>query len=125
MFDLPLLTLCAVLPAWVCSPALLLAVAVFVLLQLLDVWSTLRALAAGGQEGNPIARFFMHWLGNGAGLLVLKALLCLWLWLLLPHVPAGQVLWVVWTINVIYVPVVVNNIFVAMGKNMLADGGAP
>lgn len=122
MFELPHLTLCAVLPAWVCSPALLLAMAVFVLLQGLDVWSTLRALAAGGQEANPIARWFMAQLGHAPGLIVLKALLCLCQWLLLPHMPAGQVLWVLWAINAFYAVVVVNNVFVAMGKNMFADG---
>lgn len=124
MFDLPTLTLCAVLPAWVCSPALLLAVAVFVLLQLLDVWSTHRALAAGGQEVNPIARWFMARLGTGPGLLVLKAAVCLYLWWLLPQVPAHQVPWVMWVVNVVYIAVVVNNTFVAMGKNMFTAGDA-
>lgn len=113
MFDLPLLTLCAVLPAWVCSPALLLAVAVFVLLQLLDVWSTHRALAVGGQEANPIARWFMARLGTGPGLFVLKAAVCLYLWWLLPQVPAHQVLWVMWINNAIYVAVVAHNLRVA------------
>lgn len=125
LFDLITLSACAVLPAWACSPLspLLLTLAVFVLLQLLDAWSTHRALAAGGQEANPIARFFMGWLGVVPGLLVLKALVGVWLWLLLPHLPAGQVLWVLWAVNAIYIVVVVNNIFVALGKNMFADGG--
>lgn len=113
MFDLPTLTLCAVLPAWACSSTLLLASAVFVLLQVLDVWSTHRALAAGGQEANPIARWFMAQLGAGLGLFVLKAVVCLYLWWLLPQMPAHQVLWVMWVNNLIYVAVVAHNLRVA------------
>lgn len=113
MLDIPTLPLCAALSAWACSPTFVLAVVVYALLQIMDVASTLRAINAGGQEANPICRWFMGWLGNGPGMLVVKALVFWVMFVLSPHVPADQLLWGLWVVNAIYIAVVVHNLRVA------------
>jgi hypothetical protein len=112
MLDVPL-TMCALLSLWACDQTLLLALAVFVLLQVLDVWTTRRALAAGGQELNPLANWAMAQLGEVPGLVVIKAVLGLLLLYALAHLPYAQGLASVLVNNAIYTVVVISNLRVA------------
>jgi hypothetical protein len=86
--------------------AQVLTVAVFVLLQLLDVVTTLCALSAGAQEANPLVRWLQGCFGRVWGLVLCKllmlvllaAVVCVhgwpspWLWAVLD----AFYVWVVW-----------------------------
>lgn len=48
--------------------------AMFVSLQIADIATTLRVLAHGGRELNPVARWFMAWLGRAGGLVAIKSI---------------------------------------------------
>jgi Domain of unknown function (DUF5658) len=104
MFDLPELTLADALP--LAHLALVLTVAVFVLLQLLDVVTTLCALSAGAQEVNPLVRWLQGCFGHARGLVLCKLLMLVllaavvrvhgwpspWVWAVLD----AFYVWVVW-----------------------------
>lgn len=98
------------LPLWAQDP-LLIALAVFGLLQVLDIWSTLRALAVGGRELNPVVRRLMASLGTLRGLLAAKAVLALLIWQLAHHTVLDPL--AIWVNNAIYIVVVINNLRVA------------
>ena len=101
------LPLADVLPLVGC--ALTLTVATFVLLQVLDVVSTLAAQARGAQEANPLVCCLQRHCGPVAGLvlckllmLVLLALLVLW--------QGWPSVWVWALLDAVYLVVFVNNL---------------
>ena len=83
----------------------------FAALQLLDIYTTLRVLRAGGRELNPVMAWLMAHMGVPQALVAMKVIVVLtviWasLWLLL--LP----LWVLVVLCVLYVAVVVNTMHV-------------
>ncbi|MFH2074789.1 MAG: DUF5658 family protein [Pseudomonadota bacterium] len=50
---------------------------VFVLLNIADVWTTVKVLRGAGRELNPVARWFIERLGIEGGLVILKLVLVL------------------------------------------------
>lgn len=69
--------------------AILIMFGLFVLLQIVDAWSTVRGLQNGGREANPAIRWFMARIGILPALLLSKAaviaLIALALWRYGPH----------------------------------------
>ena len=82
-------------------------------LQLADVLSTMAFLRNGtGYEVNPIARFAMRKLGRLTGLLVMKAIVGIGVWVLW----WSQAHFIVIFACLFYSVIIVNNIRIAMGK---------
>ena len=83
------------------------ALGVFLLLQVLDVWSTLRCLRKGYTEANPIVRWMMNNLGDKGwiiGKLGLAGVAAVLMW---PY-EVGY-----WILNAVYLFVVVRNVKIA------------
>jgi len=62
-----------------------LLLAALVALQLADIWTTLRVLAQGGRELNPLLAYLFARFGARPVLLVIKAALATWLWWFAHH----------------------------------------
>lgn len=84
--------------------------AFFVVLQILDLLTTLLAFNRGGVELNPVVRMFMPWMGRGLAVLTCKALLVAAVWsfrnrrrvLLIGN--AFYTLVVIWNVTVLFGP---------------------
>lgn len=80
----------------------MIAFAIFVVLQGLDAYTTIRILGAGGREMNPVMRWVFARLGVAAGLAAAKVLLVVVMFVLFPLIPV----WVAWLIVLGYAAVV-------------------
>lgn len=79
---------------------------VFLLMQLADIWTTVRVLDAGGKELNPVIRYLMRKLGDGW--MLVKVLLAFAAALIVQH-EIGNI--GVYAISALYFGVVVYNHF--------------
>ena len=70
------------------------AIAVFIALQIVDVWLTLEVIKRGGRELNPVVAWIMSKTGNEAGLIVTKLVYVGVVFLVVPWLTVG-VLWAI------------------------------
>jgi hypothetical protein len=82
---------------------------IFILLQALDVWSTVRIVVSGkGREANKIMAWCILQFGIIWGLTIPKLLVIALIWFVLDSVP----IWGLWILCILYVGVLVNNLIV-------------
>jgi hypothetical protein len=82
----------------------------FIILQILDVYSTYICFSKGAREVNPIVRFVIQRLGFIPGLVILKGIVCYIAYKLYIDYPVdADSFKVFYILNIIYVLVVVNN----------------
>ena len=105
------------------APWLFWGLALALLLQVLDVVSTVLALQnPNNREANGIIAFFMDMLSPG-GWVILKLILALFAYYMLSEVTlrhpdlTAEATWLVWVLNLITIAVVINNIRLAGRKD--------